>query len=551
MRRTACARRATADVRCGIRQGLRAFARDETGVTAVVYAFSFTAFLMSAAIAIDYGLAVTEKSREQFAVDAAALAASQHVGAEDQETAIPAAAEAFYDQNKWQHGGSRLTGSSFDPATSEISASSGASMRTTLSRMKGIERASLDVAARATVVKGTGSMEVALVLDNSGSMGGSSGSVHGTYIEDLKAAASGLASNLFAGAEGTDRVKFGLVPFAASVNVGAVNRGAAWIDNDGQSSIHFQNFSANRSRFSIFDDMGVAWKGCVETRPGALDVSDVPSESSNPDTLFVPMMAPDEPDDSNASAAGVSRYPNNYISDYGGTCPAPEQVCVTFNKKKGACTSWAPAPLPVAEAQSRTCKYQGATPSADTGPNAGCTTAPILPLNSTKDDVLDAIAAMTASGNTNIGEGVMWGWRVLSPGTPFTEGRQKADAQNRKFMIVMTDGENFLSSNTTHNKSVYGAHGYAAKGRLGGTYSQAGYTAHLDGKLVAACAAAKREGITIFTVAFRLETNPNTQALLRGCATTPDQAFSAGDGDGLLQSFKNIGRQISQTRIAH
>jgi len=414
----------------------------------------------------------------------------------------------------------------------------------------GYENAKFDIATRSKVVKGTGSIEIALVLDNSGSMGGSSGSVNGTYIEDLKAAAANLVGTMFAGAEGTERVKVGLVPFAASVNVGPAHRGADWIDNNGQSSIHMQNFvDGSRTRFNVFDDMGVAWKGCVESRPGALDTSDTPATAGNADSLFVPMLAPDEPDDSNASAAGVSNYPNNYISDFGGSCPKADQVCVKFNKKKGKCEQYGPAPIGVQEAQARVCKYQGAQPNADTGPNAGCTTAPILPLNSLKQDVLDAIATMQASGNTNIGEGVMWGWRVLSPEVPFTEGGAPA-GDLRKFMVVMTDGENFLSANSNHNRSVYAAHGYAAKGRLGGSMTQSGYTSHLNSKLVSACENAKREGITIFTVAFRLENNPTTQQLLRGCATTQDQAFRAGDGEALLQAFHNIGRQISQTRIA-
>lgn len=529
---------------------LMRFARDERGVTAVIWAISFSTFLIASGMAIDYGIAVSEQHREQRALDAATLAGSLQMGDAEHLTKVPATVEAFYAANRSARGGSTLKSTSYDPNKGEIAATAGASVKTTFLRMKTTGRNSIDVGARSKVVKGAGSIEIALVLDNSGSMGGSSGSVNGTYIEDLKAAATNLSTAMFAGTDGGDRVKLGLVPFAASVNVGAANRGASWIDNDGQSAISAENFADNRSRFSLFDDMGVAWKGCVETRPGVLDTTDAVAGSGNADSLFVPMFAPDEPDDSNASAAGVSNYPNNYISDFGGSCPAGPQVCTKFNKKKNTCSAYGPAPIDVATAQSRTCKYQNATPAADTGPNAGCTTAPVLPLNSTKQDVLDAISAMQASGNTNVGEGVMWGWRVLSPGAPFTEGRESDNADNRKFMIVMTDGENFLSSTSNHNKSIYAAHGYAAKGRLGGTYSQSGYTTKLNEKLITACANAKQNGITIFTVAFRLESSPTTQSLLRACATSPEQSFNAGDGEALLQSFHNIGRQISQLRIA-
>lgn len=526
------------------------FRHDQRGVTALLWAGTFTGFLMAAAVAVDYGLAVAESQREQLALDAATLAGSGQISSPEHETMVVATVEAFYTANRTAVGGSTLKSTSYDADKGEIEATAGTALKTKLLKIKDYGQKTIDISTRSKVVRGTGTVEIAMVLDNSGSMGGSSGSVNGTYIEDLKVAAKNLSSAMFTGAEGTDRVKVGLVPFAASVNIGPGNRGAAWIDNNGQSSIHSQNFSENRSRFSLFDDMNVAWKGCVETRPGGYDTSDQPPVPGVPESLFVPMFAPDEPDDSNASAAGQPNYPNNYISDFGGNCPAGEQICTRFNKRRNSCTAYAPAPISVAEAQSRTCKYQAATPSDDTGPNSGCTTAPVLPLNSTKQDVLDAISAMGASGNTNIGEGVMWGLRVLSPGEPFAEGREPGQGDNRKFLIVMTDGENFLSSTSNHNRSVYAAHGYAAKGRLGTTYTQAGYGEALNAKLTAACAAAKQQGITIFTVAFRLESNPTTQTLLRGCATTRDQFFTAGDGDALLQSFQNIGRQISQLRIA-
>jgi hypothetical protein len=62
-------------------------------------------------------------------------------------------------------------------------------------------------------------------------------------------------------------------------------------------------------------------------------------------------------------------------------------------------------------------------------------------------------------------EGIMWGWRILSPAPPFTEGRPYDKKDNDKFLIVMTDGENWHQSRSNHNKSSYHAFGYASKGR--------------------------------------------------------------------------------------
>jgi hypothetical protein len=72
----------------------------------------------------------------------------------------------------------------------------------------------------------------------------------------------------------------------------------------------------------------------------------------------------------------------------------------------------------------------------------------------------------------------------------------------------------------------------------------------MDDKLVSACANAKLAGITIYTVAFRLEGDATTQALLSQCATTTDGYFAASDGSTLIQAFQNISKEIATLRVA-
>lgn len=170
------------------------------------------------------------------------------------------------------------------------------------------------------------------------------------------------------------------------------------------------------------------------------------------------------------------------------------------------------------------------------------------------------IGEMIANGWTNIAEGVMWGWRVLSPGEPFTHGRAYSDTKNRKVLIVMTDGENTYPAYSNQNKTFYGTFGYAkplpaplgmgSPGRLGTNYGQSAIIAQMNAKTAAACANAKAMGIIVYTVAFRLESNPTTLSLLRACATTTDKAYLASDGQALIQVFQSIGREVSQLRVA-
>ncbi|MDX2289840.1 MAG: VWA domain-containing protein [Hyphomicrobiaceae bacterium] len=523
------------------RAGLTRSLSCEDGAVAPALAILFATVMLAAAVAVEHNRIITEMGRDQRAVDAAVLAAADRLGMDDQESAGQAVALAFYAANRKPSTPSTLGDVTFDADTGEVSATTNTTWHATLLRSlepwfpgAGQDRT---LNKSATVSKGSGSVELALVLDNSGSM-------QGQYIEDLRTAASNLLATVFAGVDGTDRVKVGVIPFAASVNVGAVNKNASWIDGAGQAPTHFENVSESRTRFQLFEDLGTNWAGCVEARAAGLDVTDAEPVSGS--TLFVPMFAVDEPGDAGSNSLG---YTNSYLDDDGGTCEPYHRTCLNYSRR-GKCTEWQVTRLPNAEAQARTCKYSGELPQYTAGPNAMCTTQPLLPLNSTKSEVEAAVTAMQANGNTNIKEGVAWGWRVLSPGAPFTEGREFGSEDNRKIMILMTDGENFLSSAGNHNKSIYAAQGYAAKGRLGTTYNASGYTSYLAARTRDACANAKAAGITIYTVAFRLENDPTTQALLRDCASDPDNAFTASDGSGLIQSFRNIGREISSLRIS-
>lgn len=90
------------------------------------------------------------------------------------------------------------------------------------------------------------SSEVALVLDNSGSMDQRGGGSSKKRIDLLKDAAKYLVSEL---ARQSSKIKqvdkpvqFSVVPFSASVNVGPENASASWMDTLGLSPVHHENF---------------------------------------------------------------------------------------------------------------------------------------------------------------------------------------------------------------------------------------------------------------------------------------------------------------------
>jgi hypothetical protein len=275
--------------------------------------------------------------------------------------------------------------------------------------------------------------------------------------------------------------------------------------------------------------------------------------------MFVPMFAPDEPDDVNASAAGYNpdgAYNNNYITDFGGTCPPPPEICVSWRTRNGvkSCRTYGPAPIGVVEAQNRSCKYKNAQPASfegsASGPNQSCTTPSIQPLTSDRSLLEVKVETLIASGNTNVAEGASWAWRVLSPTMPFMEGRSYNDRSNKKIMIVMTDGDNFLQARSQHNQSVYAAYGFGSQNRLTSTYSSSAFMYGLNDKTLGACTNAKDQGITVYTVAFGTEISSTGLSLLQSCASSPDHAFVASSESSLINTFQNIARKISKLRVA-
>lgn len=370
-----CDRETAIRGRRALASNLSEFYADQRGVTSIFFGLMIIAILFVAAVAIDYSRLVTERTRDQRALDAAMLAASNQIGMDNADVTGEVMAKAYYAANRTQNLDSQLKDVIVNSDAGEISARTSTDWHASL--LKAVEAyfpgvgQDRNVSVRAKVNRGNGTTEIALVLDNSGSMAGS-------YITDLKTAAKDLLEPVFAGVEGTDRVMVGVVPFAASVNVGSMYSAADWIDGSGESSIHYENLSESRTRFQLFSDLGVGWAGCVEARPNGLDVTDAPAAGG--DSLFVPMFAPDEPGDAGSSQLG---YNNSYIDDDGGTCTPYEKVCTNYSRR-GNCTNWNTIRLPNDEAQARTCKYANRPLMNGSGPNSGCTTQALLPLNSTK-----------------------------------------------------------------------------------------------------------------------------------------------------------------------
>ncbi|THF58505.1 TadE/TadG family type IV pilus assembly protein [Ollibium composti] len=636
---------------------LRSFWKDRRGNFGMLTAFALVPIMGAVALAVDYTGMVREKQDTLNALDAAGIATARYIssGASDDEaityandffmanlSAVPPSnvkLNVLLPRDNTGGGTLKLTATlKYDPYFLPVAA-----------MLVGQDSKALTFDASSEIqLKNT--VEVALVLDNSGSMdyyGTGSGKKR---IDLLKAAAKQLISTLAGQAamikQVAEPVRFGVVPFSASVNVGPDNyyvKKATWLDLDGISPIHHENFdwtsfgnsnnTSNRrviknavtgiyekkgsdwgtdqvdtkvTRFTLFDEMKYytdsnqtkkapysSWAGCVEQRPSPYDVNDAPANPSNPATMFVPMFAPDQVTGDYNDWFLYERNSKKYYWNDISTNSSARVRQAYMPKYFDLPTIGYVAP------------YRTQPAGMDAGPNASCSTQPITPLTDVTNvagmtKVKDAIDAMEPQGATSVGSGLAWGWRVVSSGAPFTEGRPETEKGNDKVVIVLTDGANTYytpdslrwGSDSAGTKSTYADYGFMAPYNADSRYSprmflntssnvvksgsgafdNSNYTKAMNEQMATLCQNAKDSKILIMTVSLDIDPSKLSSASeraaaqsqidgLKSCASEsryrkdpddpskPAKLYWNATGADLSDKFKEIADELSNLRI--
>lgn len=497
---------------------------DEGGNVAMVFGLTSIPMLMTAGIVVDYGSNSNARQQAQNAVDATTLSlAKLPFSVTDKDLNDRATAQITAAMAKSQVSGLSVSATRTDGT---VTVTLSGTTPTTLTRIAGFQ--SLPLKVIGTTRRGSGNLEIALVLDNTGSMAGAK-------LTNLKSAATTMVNNLFAQVDPSrpDSLKMAVVPFSQTVNVGAGNVAASWLDTTGAASYHSQLFVSAANRLALFTTMGIAWGGCVESRKMPYDVNDTVPSLSTPDTLFVPYFAPDESDNDGSAA-------NDYLYDY----PLGTQNTSSNNRtRQGQIAKYTANRWQVSKTDRTSAGYLY-------GPNSGCELQPITPLTTSQSTLTTAISKMTIAGDTNIPMGLIWGWHVLSPGEPFTQGVSYSDQRTRKFIVLMTDGENQSTRNYNSNGSYYSGISYIWADRIGDfneNTSNATRSDALDDRLSTLCTNIKNAGIQLFTV--RVEVTSGSSSLLQSCASNPSMFYDVQNSSDLTATFQAIGAQISELRI--
>lgn len=507
---------------------LRAFRNSRSGNYGMMFAMMMPAVLGAVGFAVDLGTIGHARSQLQQALDAAVLAASR-IG--DASASRQDAFDAYLAAN--------VAGFvDLENLQAELEIDRGANYIAT----KGTARAQVTlyipylfgdsryVSVSSQAYQSTDRLEVVMVLDNTGSMGAA-------RMASLRAAAGSLV-DILSVVKTPDREVFAaLVPFVTAVNVKGAGFKPGWIDWNAASSLHGANFDPvggqKVNHIDLFTRLGHEWKGCVEARPGAHARADTPPNPSDPDTLFVPYFAPDEPGSARFSGDSGSSFNNTYLDETtGGTQLQQQRSSVKYS----------PA----------TYSRINETGPLTTGPNYACPT-PIVPLTQDFDTLKAEIAKMihwNGSG-TNVSEGLAWGLRVLSPGEPYTEGKAFDANDVSKHIVVFTDGENnvFGASNETINKSDYGAYSFVDQGRMG-TTNRSTALGRVNTWTQELCTTLKQNEVQIHAVMLGADTAAN-RALYSACASSPENYYPMSDVSELEHVFRRIASNIASLSVTN
>lgn len=404
---------------------LKRFGRCRAGNAAMIFGLTLIPLAGMVGAALDYSLAITARSKLQTASDATALAAAKALSKNPNMTdgQLRTIADAVFQNNSRDIYLAKNISFIMTRIEKGISIDAKAEVETNVISVLGFDK--MDVGVKSETEASTTKVEVALVLDNTGSMAWSG------KMTALKNASNILVNTLIPDSS-SEFVKIGLVPYDITVNIGTGYANASWLKGVPKGK------KKNK------------WCGLVKARKAPHDTLD--------------------------------------------TAPAGSKRIKVYKQSCGSL-------------------------------------ATMQTLTNQKSTLTGKINSMQPNGWTYIPAGLMWGWRILSPSEPLTQGKPYGDPDWKKILILMTDGDNTAIWNN------------------GKVTVDTSTSTEADAKTRTLCANIKNQSIKIYSIAFQLTSSTSTN-LLRDCATTESDFFSAHTNDELRAAFSSIAGDINKLRLS-
>jgi hypothetical protein len=234
------------------------FLADQRAGVAPIFALAIVPVIGFVGAAVDYSRGNVVRTAMQASLDATALMLSRDAAGMDPAQVTSKATSFFKAQfNRAEMPEPLVTAVLSSPQQGSfiLDVKASGSVPTTFTKILGHDK--LDISSSAQVKWGVKKLELALVLDNTGSM-----SSNGKMTE-LKTASKNLLTTLKDAAKQLGDIKIAIVPFDKIVNIGTGFAGSGFID------------------YTVHNIPQASWQGCVQDRDQPNDTLDTAPGSSS------------------------------------------------------------------------------------------------------------------------------------------------------------------------------------------------------------------------------------------------------------------------------
>jgi Flp pilus assembly protein TadG len=236
----------------------KTFLSDTRGSSTYVFAIALLPLLGCAGLGVDYSRALQARAILQGAVDSTVIMLAKEAPKND-AAKLTTLAKPYFGGVIAQHPEVVTSGLAVTRTDKLVSLAATGTVNTTFAGMFGWSQWTIDVATEAAY--GTKKIELALVLDNTGSMASAN------KIQELKKASHTLLDILSKTSAIPDQVKVSIVPYTTRVNLGNSYKNETWLTNTPTGSF-VSGYTKPATRN--------AWQGCVADRDSGYNTSTKP-----------------------------------------------------------------------------------------------------------------------------------------------------------------------------------------------------------------------------------------------------------------------------------
>ena len=495
-----------------------AFWRHDGGAFAIWLSLSMPITLSLVGAGVDYSRISSAHANLQAATDTAALASVQAVG-QISPTYQQVASTYLADNYKPPAGSTAAVGeTTWNNALNTVTVKATADVKTLVLGAVGLS--DVQITAKSTAASNTlQATEVSMVLDTTGSMSSVTSTGNSRMVE-MRKDAKQLVTDLMVMPDGTTNplVKVSMVPFAEEVNIGTqyLNGPAGNMTTvQAQLKQHPPSWLTNVMSGSVVSDEAT----CVY--PGSFVTTnytcmDGVVANTCQQTTYV----------YDKTKACTPTYSIGYFHWTG---------CVATTPNNGDLTDTVSSSNPVWG------MYWEASMNC---------ASPMQRLTADWQSLQSQIDALTAYGETYLPEGLIWGWRALSPNAPFADGGSYAST--RKVLVLMTDGQNTRKPATSIYNRMWSSDvvAYRNWANSASDNQTPSLTSTSNATTLQTCANIKKAGVTIYTIGLFVSDDVS-KSVLKTCASDASKYYDASNISILEQAFLNIGAKLTVPHLVN